>query len=82
MTYKSVVCKLHDLVCELCQSDVSSQNMPQQTMLQPESIWQYYDSCKNYNFLNMLIRGYNLVINNNNQKLFISVQTENNKNKI
>ena len=32
--------------------------------------------------LNMLIREYNLIINNNNQKLFISVQTENNKNKI
>ena len=32
--------------------------------------------------LNMLIREYNLTINNNNQKLFISVQTENNKNKI
>ena len=27
--------------------------------------------------LNMLIRVYNLTINNNNQKLFISVQTEN-----
>ena len=32
--------------------------------------------------LNMLIREYNLTINNNNQKLFISVQTENDKNKI
>ena len=30
----------------------------------------------------MLIREYNLVINNNNQKLFNSVQTEKNKNKI
>ena len=30
--------------------------------------------------LNMLIREYNLTINNNNQKLFISVQTGNNKN--
>ena len=30
----------------------------------------------------MLIWEYNLVINYNNQKLFISVQTENNKNKI
>ena len=30
----------------------------------------------------MLIREYNFIINNNNQKLFISVQTENNKNKI
>ena len=55
----------------------SSQNIPQQTMLQPESIWEYYDSCKNYNFLNILIREYNLIISNNNQKLFISVQTEN-----
>ena len=35
-----------------------------------------------YVFLNMLIREYNLTINNNNQRLFISVQTENNKNKI
>ena len=30
----------------------------------------------------MLIREYNLITNNNNQKLFVSVQTENNKNKI
>ena len=30
----------------------------------------------------MLIREYNLVINNNNQKLFDSVQAEKNKNKI
>ena len=30
----------------------------------------------------MLIREYNLVINNNNQKLFNSVQAEKNKNKI
>ena len=29
----------------------------------------------------MLIWEHNLIINNNNQKLFISVQTENNKNK-
>ena len=29
----------------------------------------------------MLIREYNLTINNNNQKLFIPVQTENNKKK-
>ena len=35
-----------------------------------------------YVFLNMLIREYNLTIKKNNQKLFISVQTENNKNKI
>ena len=33
-------------------------------------------------YLNKLIREYNLIINNNKQKLFISVQTENNKNKI
>ena len=32
--------------------------------------------------LNILIREYNLIINSNNQKLSISVQTENNKNKI
>ena len=32
--------------------------------------------------LNILIREYNLTINNNNQKLSISIQTENNKNKI
>ena len=33
-------------------------------------------------YLNMLIREYNLTINNNNQKLFIPVQTENDKSKI
>ena len=41
------------------------------------------DIVNKYNtILNMFLWEYNLTISNNNQMLFISVQTENNKNKI
>ena len=41
------------------------------------------DIVNKYNtILNMFLWEYNLTISNNNQTLFISVQTENNKNKI